>query len=106
VNNKIFLKEFSEILATHTRKKNRNISLGLDSQQWRKILHILSKVIGTELAKDNCIYLPFGEYSTTENTQQIVKKSINGQINVPIKYKRRAVCSCARHFKEIINSDT
>jgi nucleoid DNA-binding protein len=99
----IYLKDFSKILATYTRK---NDDINLDSLQWRKILRILPEAIGNELAKGNRIHTPFGEYFTTENTQKTIKNSINGQTDVPIKYKRRAVCSCSRHFKEIINSDT
>jgi len=96
---KIFLKEFSKILASHTRKN-------LDSLQWRKILRVLSETIGEELAKGNRIYLPCGEYYVAENTQETVKNSIDGQSDIPVKNKYRAVCSCSRHYKEIINSDT
>jgi Mor family transcriptional regulator len=95
-NNKIFLKDFSKILASHTRG-------WLDSKDWRKIERIRSEVLGQELAKGNRIYLPCGEYYVAENNQKTIKNSINGQSDMPIKYKYRAVCSCARHFKEIIN---
>jgi hypothetical protein len=95
-NNKIFLKEFSKILATYTRG-------WLDAKDWRKVLRVLPEAIGKELLKDNIVLLPFGKFSRIENPTTLIEKSINGKKNVPIINKYRATCSCSRHFKEIIN---
>jgi nucleoid DNA-binding protein len=94
---KLNLSDFSKLLSPHTRGY-------LDAKQWVKILkEVFTEVLIDELSKGNIVHLPFGDFSIVPNSQTIIKNSVNGEKNVPIKNQYQVRCSCPETFKEKVN---
>jgi len=101
MKNRINAKDFCKLLSPNTHGRKSDNDLALDAQKWGKILKVLKKVIGEQLAKDNSIHLPFGKFYLIENKKETT--IFNGE-EIPIKNKLQARCSCSEQFKEFVNA--